>query len=434
MEKKVISLRHKKIYTNKNNQLKILVSEVEELRSELNDLKLILEAVTGHSDEIEACLLEKVRAGDRLFHVISKTIPVPFVISRKDNGSILFSNSYAEKVFKLSHEGFSLNNLPDIYDDPDESRRFLTCLSDQGRIENFEVKLRKSDGTLFWASLFSQSVSFRGKDCLLTVVFDLTERKQAEKEKLILERQLRQVQKMEAMGTFAGGIAHDFNGILTIILGNLQLAQSKLTDDSPVGKYLKDAVAATTRGTSLITQILTFCRQTKEEKKPFRISSVVSEAAQMIQSLIPSKINVCLSIKTAMPIIIGDPTHIHQILMNLCANAVHAMEEEGGAIDIILENISINPETEQEKMIFPLKTRAYARLTVRDNGPGIDKEIMDRIFEPFFTTKAPGQGSGMGLSIVHGIVQRNGGTVTVESESGKGTAFYCYFPLISDEK
>jgi len=179
----------------------------------------------------------------------------------------------------------------------------------------------------------------------------------------------------------------------------------------------------------LVRQILTFCCQTDDEHKPFRISTVISEAADMIRSLISSKIALRLQIDSETPMIMGSPIQVHQILMNLCANAAFVLQEKGGVIDILLNLIYLN--TNDNMTIPPMKAGSYALLTVSDNGPGIDKQIVSRIFDPFFTTKKSGEGTGMGLAIVHGIVAKHGGTIRLESKPGK-TSFYCYFPIISE--
>jgi PAS domain S-box-containing protein len=412
-----------------NFGLNELLREIESLKSEISDLKMILEAVTGHSDGIEADLMEKVRSGEKLFHEISKTIPVPILITHKTSGDILFSNYYARKLFGYPSDSFLPQKSSDLYENLQDRQIILNFLAEHGYVENFEVQMKKINGSLLWASVFVQPLIFKEQDCLLTIIYDLTERRRAEEEKLSLERQLRQVQKMEAIGTLAGGIAHDFNNILTIILGNLELAKINLCAESAAIKNIANAQTAADRGKTLVRQILTFSCQTEDEYKPFRMSTVISEASDMIRSLISSKIEIRLQIDTETPIVMGSPIQIHQILMNLCANAAFVLKEKGGVIDILLNAICLN--TNGNTIIPPMKAGSYAVLTVSDNGPGIDKKIISRIFDPFFTTKKSGEGTGMGLAIVHGIVSKHGGTIRVDSKPGK-TAFHCYFPIISD--
>ncbi|MBF0099894.1 MAG: response regulator [Desulfobacterales bacterium] len=405
-----------------------LIKENSALKNELNDLKLIIEAVTGHSDGIESELLEKIHAGEKLFQVMSKTIPVPFFISLKDSGKILFSNKHAYQIFGYSAEVFLTKEMLDLYSDPKEFQTFITVLSQYGQVDNFEATLKKSDNSLLIVYLFSQPIVFKEQACLLTVIYDLTERIKAEEEKSALENQLRQTQKMEAIGTMAGGISHDLNNILAIIFGNIELSMMILPEDNEVQKLLTCALSAAKRAKEMVKQILDFCRQKEHERIPVKIKQVVSEAVGMIKELMPSTIQIKLEIEPQLSTIQGDPTQIHQILMNLCSNSAYAMRDTGGVIEIILKEVHKNLATTR---IANPKPVSYVVLTVKDTGCGIEKTIMDRIFDPFFTTKPVGKGTGLGLSVVYGIIKSFGGTITVESELGKGAAFHCYFPLSS---
>ncbi len=242
-----------------------------------------------------------------------------------------------------------------------------------------------------------------------------------------MERQLRQTRKMEAVGTMAGGIAHDFNNILAVIFGRLELALMMLSEESAVKKHIRNALTAAERAKEITRQILAFCRKTEEERKPFYIKYAVAEAVKMIKSLTPSNIEIKFLMEANSSIIIGDPTQIHQIVMNLSSNANYVLKDRGGVIEIRIKEMCI--DTPEKIMIPHLSPGKYVRLSVSDNGPGMDKNVLERIFDPFYTTKPPGEGTGMGLAVVHGIVQSSGGAVTVESQPGKGTAFHCYFPL-----
>ncbi len=410
---------------------KELLKENRKLRHELEDLKLMLDAVTGHSDGMEAVLLEKVHAGERLFQVICKTIPVPFIITRKKDGSILFSNEYAQQIFGYSADQFTLIKAADLYEEPDDLREFLKRMITSGHVDNYEVHLKKSDGSLFFTSLFSQPIRFKEQECRLTVIYDLTERKKTEEEKLALENQLRQTQKMEAIGTLASGIAHDFNNILSVMFGKLQLAIMILPENNNKAiKNINDSLDAAHRAQAMVMQILTFCRQKEQEKKPFKIKLIISEAAKMLQAMITPDIEIKLHIATKSSIVMGDPTQVHQVVMNLCTNAIHSLQGDGGIIEICLKEVHL--EEENQLLIPRLKFGSYVRLSVIDNGPGLNKEIIERVFDPFFTTKPHGEGTGLGLSVVHGIVLNHRGAVSVESEPGQGTAFHCYFPLLEE--
>jgi len=395
--------------------------EKDKMKRRIAGLEKTLQIVTGYSGRVEKNLRQ-------LFEVVSDTMPVPMLISLK-NGKILFSNGNAQKIFAYSEEDFHQIAAPLLYEDPEDRNIFLKTLEDNGEVRDFAVNMKKADGTVFPASLFSRQIVFEGQNCLLTVTHDLSELKQEEEKRLLLERQLRQTQKMEAIGTMASGIAHDFNNILTVIFGRLELTLMMLPEESKAAKNIADALSAANRAKIIIMQILAFCRKKEEERKPFRISTIVAEAAKMIESLTPSHIEIRLRIKSKASIILCDPTQIHQVMMNLCFNANHALRDRGGVIEILLEEVTVSS---QEKIMIPtLKPGSYVRLTVSDNGPGMDKSIIDRVFDPFFTTKPAGEGTGMGLAIVHGIVQAHGGAVSVESEPGKGAAFHCYFPMVA---
>ncbi|OQX24397.1 MAG: hypothetical protein BWK80_21040 [Desulfobacteraceae bacterium IS3] len=396
--------------------------EKDKLKRRITGLEKTLQIVTGYSGRVEKNLRQ-------LFEVVSDTMPVPMMISLK-TGAILFSNGNAQKIFGYSDEDFHKINAAVLYENPQDRNVFIKTLEDNGEVRDFAVRMKKADGTVFPASLFSRQIVFEGQNCLLTVTHDLSELKQEEEKRLLLERQLRQTQKMEAIGTMASGIAHDFNNILTIIFGRSELALLMLPEESKAAKYIADALSAANRAKIIIMQILAFCRKKEEERRPFRISMIVAEAAKMIESLTPSNISIRLRIKSKASIILCDPTQIHQVMMNLCFNANHALRDRGGVIEILLEEVTVSS---QEKIMIPtLNPGSYVRLTVSDNGPGMDKGIIDRVFDPFFTTKPAGEGTGMGLAIVHGIVQAHGGAVSVESEPGKGAAFHCYFPIVAE--
>jgi len=256
---------------------------------------------------------------------------------------------------------------------------------------------------------------------------DITEHKRDELEKKKLQAQLVQSQKMEAIGTLAGGIAHDFNNILSAIIGYTELAQMKLESDSKIKDELKEVLTAGERAKKLVKQILAFSRQAKEEKTPVQTGLIAKEALKLLRSSLPSTIDIRQNIQS-QSVILSDPTQLHQILMNLCTNAAHAMLEKGGTLEITLNNVMLNSDfTSNHPEIQP---GAFQKLTVSDTGHGMTPEVMSRIFDPFFTTKPKDEGTGLGLSVVHGIVKNCGGTITVYSEPDKGTTFNLYFPII----
>jgi len=246
-----------------------------------------------------------------------------------------------------------------------------------------------------------------------------------------LEQQLRQAQKMEAIGTLAGGIAHDFNNILTPILGYTEIAIERTPPESPLREDLQQVLLAANRAKELVQQILTFSRKTEGERKPLQIQFVLKEALKLLRSSIPANIEIKENIDQECASILADPTHIHQVLMNLCTNAYQAMLETGGTLGVSLAGVEIGPYDLGTK--FELTPGPHVMLEVHDSGTGIPKEIIDKIFEPYFTTKGKHEGTGLGLAVVHGIVKSYKGAVTVYSEPGKGSIFRIYFPAIVAE-
>jgi PAS domain S-box-containing protein len=248
---------------------------------------------------------------------------------------------------------------------------------------------------------------------------DITERKQ-------LEAQVRQAQKLQALGTLAGGIAHDFNNILTAILGYTELTMDDVAPDSCGWQNLQEVYTAGERAKELVQQILTFSRQTESERKPVRLHLLVKEVLKLMRASLPTTIDMRSRIDTTSDVVLADPTQMHQVLMNLCTNARHAMRETGGVLEVRLEAVQVTADdaaTHSELTPGP-----YLRLLVRDTGHGMTPEVMERIFEPFFTTKGVGEGTGMGLAVVHGIIASHSGAITVTSAPGQGTTFEVYLP------
>ena len=248
-----------------------------------------------------------------------------------------------------------------------------------------------------------------------------------------IEAQFRQVQKMEAIGTLAGGIAHDFNNILSAILGytDMALADSQMGERSK--GYLRQVYGAGERAAGLVNQILSFSRQSDEKPRPMMVSPIAKEALKLLRASLPSTIDIQLDIQADSDTVLAEPTQIHQILMNLCTNAAHAMHGRKGELRVALAAARVDS---QDALVagHRLPQGEYLKLTVSDTGDGIAPAILSRIFDPFFTTKKPGEGTGMGLAVVYGIVKGCGGAITVESELGKGTSFHVYLPLLAGEK
>ena len=246
-----------------------------------------------------------------------------------------------------------------------------------------------------------------------------------------MEAELRQAQKMQAIGTLSAGIAHDFNNILTPIIGYTELIMSDSMEQTQTKWMMERILNASHRAKELVRQILTFSRQTEQERKPVQVSLIIKEALRLLRASLPTTIEIRQNIMSNA-LVVGDPTQIHQVLMNLCTNAGHAMQEKGGILEVSLTDVNL---MEEESISRHPKVIADSciRLTVSDTGHGMPPTILERIFDPFFTTKERSKGTGMGLSVVHGIVENHGGIISVSSEPGKGARFNIYFPVFIDE-
>jgi len=288
----------------------------------------------------------------------------------------------------------------------------------------------KGGGTV-WVEMSLQNLidEFGNKIGLIGTSRNINERKQAENEKIKLEKQLSQTQKMESIGTLAGGIAHDFNNILAAIFGYAEMVKEDLPSNSPTQKMQEAVLTAAQRARDLVTQILLFSRQTDHERKPLQPHLIIKEALKLLRASIPATISIKQNIQADCGSILADPTQIHQIIMNLCTNAYHAMRETGGELSVTLSVVHI---TAQDALLAhqELVPGQYVKLEVADSGHGIDPQIIEKIFNPYFTTKPKGEGTGLGLSVVHGIVKTYGGQIKAYSELEQGTTIQVYFPRI----
>ena len=399
----------------------LLRARIARLEAEKADLELLLEASSDHLDVLEDELLGRIRAtiatAEKRFRLITEAIPMPVLVSRKTDGTIVYANACASSLFRP--EGALLGCALQTLLAPPDRDAVLDLIAREESLENREVRGTRSDGSTFWAMLTVNRFTFNDESCLLSVWNDITERR-------ILEGQLRQTYKMEAIGTFAAGIAHDFNNVLSAIFGFAQLGICQLAPDSPAIQPMEKLLGAGQRAKDLVRQILSFARMSDPEMKPMRISSAVLEGISLIQQAMTSTIQIKVDIRDRDSVIIGDQTQIQQVLMNLGINAVDAMRETGGSLEISLAQVSPPALASPVPGLRPAER--YTLLSVADTGQGIPSEILGTIFDPFFTTKKQGKGTGMGLSVVDRIVKLHGGGIQFESEVGQGTTFRIYFP------
>ena len=315
----------------------------------------------------------------------------------------------------------------------DDKARLEAAVQDhlEGREPGFECEYRVRAGE--WRWLLARGRCLRDATGRATrfvgSAIDVTTQKQAQSEKEQLEAQLRQSQKMEAIGTLAGGIAHDFNNILGSILGYGELAQQESAPGGPVRRYVDNVMHAAERAKLLVDRILGFSRSGLGDRAHVHIQSVVEEALELISASLPSGIRLDRSLDAGDAALIGDSTHLHQVAMNLFTNAIHAMES-GGVLSVLLDRVDLTEV--QPVSRGSLAAGSYARLEIQDTGVGIAPAVLERIFDPFFTTRGVGEGTGLGLSLVHGIVADLGGAINVNSSVGKGTSFEVWLPISED--
>jgi PAS domain S-box-containing protein len=245
-----------------------------------------------------------------------------------------------------------------------------------------------------------------------------------------MEKQLRQAQKLEAIGTLAGGIAHDFNNILSAMLGFAELAGMRIRNEPEVQDYLDGVLQAGQRAKELVQQILAFSRQREQERRPVQIGHIIKEVVKMLRASLPSTIEMRTSV-LSQSMIMADPTQVHQVLMNLCTNAAHAMQETGGTLELKLEDVEL--EGDFPAPIPDMQPGQYLKLTISDTGHGMNAHVRERIFDPYFTTKGSGEGTGLGLAVAHGIVKSHGGAMSVYSEPGQGSSFQVYLPKLESK-
>lgn len=359
------------------------------------------------------------------FNHLIESLPGVFFLFKLEGKQYVMKKWNEQYVKILGYSPDELKDAPittfvDVADIPTLNNAIKQLLKTGNLTTQFYTQTK--DNRLIPILYMTQHIEYFGDSYIVGTGIELTEKIKAEEEK----------EKLEAMGTLAGGIAHDFNNILTAILGYAELVQKRLPPDDYTRKMQSQVVNAALRAKNLVNQILLFSRQSELNKKPIQLDFIIKEALKLIRSSLPTTIEIRQDVPKDSGTILADATQIHQIIMNLCTNAYHAMRESGGILNVSLTERTILKEdfTYSEVTLSP---GTYLRLEVSDTGYGMDRATLSKIFDPYFTTKEIGEGTGLGLSVVHGIVQNCGGTIKVYSEPGQGTSVCIFFPKIDND-
>jgi PAS domain S-box-containing protein len=370
-------------------------------------------------------VINDYKSSDDFFRTVFECVSIGICLMNLE-GRIIRANPNMCRILGYNQEELQSHSCFDLTypDDVINTREQLNQLL-KGDLDNVSYKKRfiHKEGYPLWTSVGA----FLKRDDKNSPQFFITHIKDISREKE-LETQLRHAQKTEAIATLAGGIAHDFNNILSSILGNAEFAlRHELKDDDPGVYSVKQITKAAKRASFLVKQILTFSRRKKPELSQININPIVKEITKFLKTTLPTNIQTRLILKAGSDIVLADPVNVHQVLMNLCTNAIDAMQEEGGQLEIRLENISklieATPETSDS-----IATE-YLKISISDTGSGITPEIKERIFEPYFTTKSREKGTGLGLPVVYGIMKDLNGDINFVSDPGKGTCFTINLPI-----
>ena len=371
---------------------------------------------------------EAVRAledSEKQIRTIIESSPIGIRLSV--HNKIVYANQTFARIFGYdSVEKVLGMRVEDLYvpkDRPLIRERRKTRLADRPTPKHYEIRGLKKNGDSFVVAVWITRIDFEGVPAVLAFIID----KSGEK---ALEAQLYQAQKIEAIGALAGGIAHDFNNILAAILACTELSLLKIAEGHPARHYLEQILKAGERAGNLVRQILKFSRRKEQQRIAVQVDVVVKEVVKLLRASLPANIEIKQEINNDSGTVMGDATQIHQVLINLCTNAAHAMQENGGILKVSLNEINLDEWGTQSHV--EIGSGRYMRLTVSDTGHGIDSRAIERVFEPYFTTKQMGEGTGMGLAVVHGIVKDLGGVINVESEVNKGTRFEILIPMIDN--
>jgi PAS domain S-box-containing protein len=381
---------------------------------------------------IQVCvrdISERKRAEEERLQLVTAIEHAAEIIAITDtSAAVKYINSAVETITGYARTEIIGHPLHVLGKGPHDAASYAAMVATlgQGKVWSGRTVNRKKDGSPFETEV---SISpLRGDDHevigYVAVMRDVTN-------EVALEAQLRQAAKMEALGTLAGGIAHDFNNIIYVIMGFAEIALNATSAETRLKSYLRQVLLAANRAKDLVEQILTFSRQSERQKHMVSVIPLVEETLTFLRASIPTTVDIRPHLDAEADVIKGDPTQIHQIIMNLCSNAAHAMGQHGGTLDVRLTTERFG--TEHQAPLPGMTEESYLLLSVQDTGHGMKPEVMERIFEPYYSTKEKGQGTGLGLAVVHGIVKDHGGAIAVRSEPGKGTVFDVYLPLVHSD-
>ena len=360
------------------------------------------------------------------YRQIIQTANDAILVADSETRIILEANKKAEELLGIHRDMIIGKDELDFHpkDEFEYYKKIFDGLVEEENAVTSDIYMVNKQGKHIPVQISTSTISFKGRKVIQGIIRDLTERKKT-------EDLLRQSQKMEALGTLSGGIAHDFNNILFSIFGYTELAMADVPKDSRAYSFLSQVMTAADRAKELVQQILMFSRKDAQERKPLLIQPIIKESLKLLRASVPTSIDFRQHIASACGPVMGTPSQIHQIMMNLSTNAYHAMQEKGGVLSVSLKRV----ENESEKIIGMdiLPPGTYVYLVICDTGTGMEPDIISRIFEPYFTTKGQSEGTGLGLSVVHGIVKSHNGVIHVESVPGQGTSFHIYLPEIRSE-
>ncbi len=401
---------------------RVHVSGYDEIGKLGRSVNIMLEAIDQKTAEIQA--------SESRFRILVDQGVDSFFMHDMDGNFVNVNQQACKKLGYTKAELLKLT-VADIDGDSVPRQDMLNIWQnlEPGDVFTLESHHKCRDGKIIPVEVRIGTLEIDGKTYMVSLARDITERLASQKEKHAMEVQLQQAQKMESIGTLAGGIAHDFNNILSAIMGYSQLAELNVEPGSDLAGYIQQISKAGNRAAELVKQILAFSRQQQQEKTPLQISIIVKEALKLLRASIPTTIKIERNIESNA-LILADATQIHQVIMNLCTNAYHAMADHGGILAVYLKEIDVD-DTRKLDTIAEIPPGRYVVLSVSDTGAGMTEEIKNKVFEPYFTTKEQGRGTGLGLSVVLGIVKGHHGRIGVYSVPGEGTTFNVYLPVIT---